>query len=158
MEKIYRAVLRLYETKAAVKPPCRPGFVMYDNETYPFVFTLLTRADGCGGDDVPFAVPDGAGVEMSVETAKKSGLTIVGQTLDAANGVVRVDVNAEHMPDVGTYAAQISLVLGRQRLTWSDFDFDVRRSLKPVTRIVGAQLLDADSFGLADITGALLYI
>jgi len=121
MDKAYEVSLPLY---GPAQNDTKISYVINDNGVYPLTIRLLDK------DESPYAIPDGVVSEINIMTKQGSQLKRTGEITDAANGVILLKIDAEDMPDSGRYHASVTLTQDDEYLTWPEFSYYVRRSLR----------------------------
>jgi len=119
MQKPFSIQLELYfahARKTAI------NYIAADEKTMPLYIQLLKNG-------APFALPDGAIVEINFENPDGLRFPRLGTIQNHEQGKILYEIEPGDIAISGQMKASITVVNDAQRLTWQDFEFSVSRNL-----------------------------
>ena len=118
MQKSYNVSLELYDRKPL---PTRIHYVSGDREAYPLSIKLLARG-------APFAIPDGACVELNFRNADGDKYPAPAVITDYEEGLIKYSIEPGDIAVPGQVDVSVTLIDSSQRLTWRGFCYAVQDS------------------------------
>lgn|GEM_PF-4035759 len=119
MQKPFSIQLELYfahSRKTAI------NYIVADKKTMPLYIQLLKKG-------APFALPDGAIIEINFENSAGLRFPRLGTTQDHEQGKILYEIEPADIAIAGQMKANITVVNDMQRLSWQEFEFSVSRNL-----------------------------
>jgi len=98
------------------------NYIVADEKTMPLHIQLLKNG-------APFALPDGAIIEINFENSAGLRFPRIGVIQDHEQGRILYEIEPSDIAISGQMKANITVVNDTQRLTWQDFEFSVSRNL-----------------------------
>lgn len=94
-------------------------YISGDKEVYPLRIILLAY-------DKPFAIPEGAFVEMHFTNNNNEKYPAIAEIIDGEQGFVLYNVAQSDIAVPGQVAVSVAVTSGSERLTWVGFQFTVK--------------------------------
>ena len=116
MQKSYNVPLELYTGKPLSTRIC---YVSGDREAYPLSIKLLARG-------APFAIPDGACVELNFRNASGDKYPAPAVITDYEEGLIKYSIEPGDIAAPGQVEVSVTLIDSSRRLTWRGFSYAVQ--------------------------------